>query len=151
MSRTWNDIVVCLREGDHLSDRELDDLRFDCLRGQPCEAFFGAPEYVILPTALTSPVFCARIWQRDFDCFQLAQPALSQTCDLLVWLAVSLKLTAFEDRSGLAQSMHDLATLVRKTVRRESANAVGSLLNLRSSLAALCSMLLGVSHKLNVL
>ena len=106
------------------------------------------PEYVILPTAFTSPVFCAQIWRGHVGRFEMAQAALYQTTDLLVWLAVALKLTSHSDRDALVAVMHELAGLVAKAMRREGPATVAALLNLRSSLAALCNMLLGVSHVL---
>ena len=33
VARTWNEIVGCLRQGDLLSDNELEELRFDSLHG----------------------------------------------------------------------------------------------------------------------
>jgi len=149
LSRTWNDIVRVLRAGDLLSDVERDELVFSVLRGAECETFFGVPEYVILPTAFTSPVFCARVWRRSMGRFPLATPALHQTCDLLTWLAVTLRLTPIADRAALSRAMQDVAQLSHRAIHRESAQVVSSLLNLRSSLAALCHMLHGLSRSLN--
>ena len=83
MSRSWN-VVNGLREVDHLSgvERMISIRRVKATRS----TFFGAPEYIIFPTMITS-VFDHKS-RRVSSLFAPAKPALLQTCDLICWLLV---------------------------------------------------------------
>ena len=146
MSRSWNAVVNGFREVDHLSDVES-DLLFSVLRGDEIEAFFGAPEYIIFPTMITSPVFDHKSWGSDLSLFAPAKPALLQTCDLICWLLVALGLTPEADRIKLRGVLHELAHLAFEAVRHDT-DWTSRLLQLRSSFAALCTHLLEVAHTL---
>ena len=58
-SRVWNAIVDELHCSDLLSSAERTALLFEPMRES--DAFFGVPEYLILPTAFTSAVFLSLI------------------------------------------------------------------------------------------
>ena len=151
MARTWNAVVHVLRDGDHLTDNERNELLFFALEGEQCESFFGVPEYVIFPTMLSSPVFDSKSWEQNLAHFPAALPALQQTCDLVVWLLECIGLTHESDRLEVRSVIVELARLTGRAIRHAPAGAIPRLIALRATLAALCTDLLELASRLNAI
>ena len=142
MSRSWNEIVMSLRDCDLLTDAERDDMLFSSLQGQQVQEFFGVPEYIIFPTMISSPVFDSKAWTSELRHFRPAEPSMQQSCDLVCWLLVALGLTDAKDRDLLRDVLYELAHLTQGSMRHEPIAMTASLIALRTSLAALCAHLL---------
>ena len=77
--------------------------------GPEAEAIFGVPEYVILPTFITSPVFTraavrlqqgtgygAAGWRAEHRAYNSMPRTMQQTRDLLIWLLASLGVVSLQ-------------------------------------------------------
>ena len=137
-AHAWNALCKSLRRRDLLSDDELRELLFYFLDGPREVQLFGAPEFVIFPAILTSPVL-SRPGSIGMDRTRAAYPsftrALLQMRDLTVYLAVQLNVVDVEDTRELLQALTELGKRVHVLRERSRSFKVASMVHLRMSLA----------------
>jgi len=139
-ARAWNGIIGDLRGRDHLSDAERDDLSFTFLTGRDVEQIFDAPEYIILPPMMTSPVFSTA----SFNTGRMTEYAsflrtLVQSKDLLcVLLTEVLGVVRPGDMHVLMRLVVDLARVEGEQMSRRRMDDVDGYVRLREA----CSRIL---------
>ena len=112
VGRAWTAIVDSLRSRDLLSSREAAELRFGAVRGSLARSFFGVPEYTLMPTFLTSPLFALSLWRTGSDArYKLLAPGLVQCRDVAVLLLVQIGVVEQPEAPELSLVLSHLAAL----------------------------------------
>ena len=134
-ARAWNSIIHDLRDRDHLSNTERDDLSFTILKGRDVEQIFDAPEYVVLPPMMTSPVFSiSSLNTGRMDEYTSFDRTLVQTKDLLcVVLVEVLGVVRPKDMHTLMKLVVDLARVEAQQMSRRRRDDIGGYVRLRES------------------
>ena len=138
-ARAWNSIVADLRARDHLSDAERDDLSYTFLVGRDVEQIFDAPEYVVLPPMLSSPVFStSSLHTGRMTEYASFHRTLVQTKDLMcVLLTEVLGVVKPREMRALMRVVVDLARVEAEQMSRRRLDDVAGYVNLREAAARL--------------